>query len=95
MSLIQKLREVRTLKELCKPLPFGLRCTHQLLSSPNLLLMFASDYINTVKQLLFLKYISDKKYRPCTVAAFKAARSRSMFSEVCSGSSGSKLCTKE
>ena len=42
----------RILKRLCKPSTFGLERTQHFSSSADLLLMFASGYINTAKQVL-------------------------------------------
>ena len=55
---MQQLGDVgRTLKRPCKSSISALGRTEQILSSPNPLLVFASGYINAVKQFLFLKYL--------------------------------------
>ena len=55
---MQPLEDVsRTPNRPCKPSTFALVRTVQLSSSPNLLFVFASGYINTIKQFLFLKYV--------------------------------------
>ena len=51
-----------TLKQLCETSTFGFRGALQLSSSPNLLLVFGSGYINTVKQFLFLNKFTYRYY---------------------------------
>ena len=59
---MQTLGEVgRTVNLLCKFSTFCLERTQQLSSSPSLLLVYASGYMKTAKQFLFLKYIMQRK----------------------------------
>ena len=61
----------RTLKWLCKHSTFGLGRTQQLSSTPNLILVFESGYINTAKPFLFLNYKRSTRMRNLHEESYK------------------------